>query len=141
MKKLVSAFKRVETGELKFSIQHNASDEFQYLYTRFNAMLEYINNLIDQVYTQKIMSQKAELKQLQSQINPHFLFNSFFILQRMIQSEDKENAINFCGFLGQYFQYVTRNSIDEMPFYKEVQHARNYLEIQAIRFSNIYIEF
>jgi two-component system, sensor histidine kinase YesM len=141
LKKLVNAFRRVEAGEMKLSIQHNSNDEFQYLYTRFNAMLEYINNLIEQVYAQKIMSQKAELKQLQSQINPHFLFNSFFILQRMIQGDDKENAVNFCSFLGQYFQYVTRNAKDEMPLYKEVEHARNYLEIQAIRFSKISIEF
>lgn len=141
LKMLVGAFKRVETGDLKFSIQHNASDEFQYLYTRFNAMLDYINNLIDQVFTQKIMSQKAELKQLQSQINPHFLYNSFFIMQRMIQGDDNENAIRFCGFLGQYFRYVTRNAQDEMPLDKEVEHARNYLEIQAIRFSNTEIIF
>jgi len=141
LKKLVSAFRRVEAGEMKFTISHNTNDEFQYLYTRFNAMLEYINNLIDQVYTQKIMSQKAELKQLQSQINPHFLFNSFFILQRMIQGEDIENATNFCSYLGQYFQYVTRNSKDDMLLYKEVEHVRNYLEIQLIRFSKISSEF
>lgn len=137
LKNLVSAFKRVEAGELKFSIQHNSNDEFQYLYSRFNAMLEYVNNLIDQVYTQKIMSQRAELKQLQSQINPHFLFNSFFIMQRMIQGDDKENAVRFCNYLGQYFRYVTRNAQDDIPLYKEVEHARNYLEIQAIRFSQM----
>lgn len=141
LKTLVGAFKRVETGDLKFSVQHNTNDEFQYLYTRFNAMLDYINNLIDQVYTQKIMNQNAELKQLQSQINPHFLYNSFFIMQRMIQGDDNENAIRFCGFLGQYFRYVTRNAQDEMPLDKEVEHARNYLEIQAIRFSNTIIVF
>jgi two-component system sensor histidine kinase YesM len=141
LKKLVSAFKRVETGELRFSIQHNTSDEFQYLYARFNAMLDYVNNLIDQVYTQKIMSQKAELKQLQSQINPHFLFNSFFIMQRMIQGDDKENAVKFCTFLGQYFKYVTRNAKEEMPLAEEAEHARNYLEIQAIRFSKTSVEF
>ena len=141
LQKLVSAFKRVEAGEMKFSIQHNTNDEFQYLYTRFNEMLEYINNLIEQVYTQKIMSQKAELKQLQSQINPHFLYNSFFILQRMIQGDDNENAMRFSNYLGQYFQYVTRNAQDEMPLYKEVEHVRNYIEIQAIRFSRTSIEF
>jgi len=137
LRKLVSAFKRVEAGEMKFSIQHNSNDEFQYLYTRFNAMLDNVNYLIDQVYNQKIMSQKAELKQLQSQINPHFLFNSFFIMQRMIQADEKENAVKFCGYLGKYFRYVTRNAQDEIPLCKEVEHARNYLEIQSIRFSNM----
>lgn len=141
LRKLVRAFRRVEQGDLKFAIEHPSNDEFQYLYARFNAMLEYISNLIDQVYAQKIMSQKAELRQLQSQINPHFLFNSFFILQRMIQGEDVENAACFCSYLGQYFQYVTRNSMDDMALAKEVEHARNYLEIQAIRFSNIEVEF
>ncbi len=141
LKKLVSAFKKVEAGEMKFTIRHNTNDEFQYLYTRFNAMLVYINNLIDQVYTQKIMSQKAELKQLQSQINPHFLYNSFFIMQRMIQGDDKENAIRFSNFLGKYFQYVTKNAKDEMPLYKELEHSRIYTEIQAIRFSNVSIKF
>lgn len=138
---LVEAFHRVERGELRFSIEHRQNDEFQYLYHRFNAMLESTDRLIDQVYAQKILSQKAELKQLQSQINPHFLFNSLFILQRMVQNDEKENAVKFAGYLGKYFRFVTRNGVDELPLEQEVEHTRNYLEIQAIRFSNAQIEF
>ena len=104
-------------------------------------MLESTDRLIDQVYAQKILSQKAELKQLQSQINPHFLFNSLFILQRMVQNDEKENASRFAGYLGKYFRYVTRNAQDELPLEQEVEHARNYLEIQAVRFSNTKMVF
>jgi two-component system sensor histidine kinase YesM len=104
-------------------------------------MLEYINNLINQVLAQKIMSQKAELKQLQSQIDPHFLYNSFFILQRMVQEGDNENAVKFCASLGRYFRYVTRNAQSEIALQKEVEHARHYLEIQTVRFPNIAISF
>jgi two-component system sensor histidine kinase YesM len=140
LRKLVAAFQRVEDGEIKFQIQHQANDEFKYLYTRFNAMLENINILIDQVYAQKIMSQRAELKQLQSQINPHFLYNNFFILQRMIQGHDNDSAIQYCKYLGKYFQYVTRNAQDDMPLQKEFEHMKNYLEIQSIRFPDLAVE-
>jgi two-component system sensor histidine kinase YesM len=140
LRKLVEAFHRVEDGDIKFQIQHQANDEFKYLYTRFNAMLENINLLIEQVYAQKITSQRAELKQLQSQINPHFLYNNFFILQRMIQGYDNETAIQYCRYLGKYFQYVTRNAQDDMPLYKELEHAQNYLEIQSIRFPDLDIK-
>ena len=141
MKNLVNAFHRVEAGDMKYFIEHKTNDEFQYLYKRFNAMLNNVNNLIDQVYKQQIRSQKAELKQLQSQINPHFLYNSFFIMQRMIQGDNKENALKFCGYLGKYFQYVTRNKKDEISLEEEVGHVKNYIGIQAMRFSEIKIEF
>ena len=141
MKNLVNAFHRVEAGDMKYFIEHKTNDEFQYLYKRFNAMLNNVNNLIDQVYKQQIRSQKAELKQLQSQINPHFLYNSFFIMQRMIQGDNKENALKFCGYLGKYFQYVTRNKKDEISLEEEVEHVKNYIGIQAMRFSEIKIEF
>lgn len=97
---------------------------------------------IDQVYKQKNLAQKAELKQLQSQINPHFLYNSFFILQRRISKGDYENAEFFSENLGNYFKFITRSSSDEVMLVNEVEHARIYADIQAMRFSNrIKVEF
>lgn len=141
MKDLVKAFHQVEDGSLEVALPQDTHDEFKYLYARFNAMLEYLRNLIDQVYKQQLLSQKAELKQLQSQINPHFLYNSFFMLQRLIQSEDRESAASLCSYLGNYFQYVTRNAQEELPLSQEVDHARNYLEIQQMRFSRMLVTF
>lgn len=135
IKKLINSFKRVEEGEFNFTIEHNHQDEFRYLYQRFNFMVKKINSLIDQVYKHKIMSQKAELKQLQSQINPHFLYNSFFIMNTMARLKDIENVERFTMQLGEYFQYITRNASDEVILKNEVNHARIYSEIQALRFS------
>ena len=59
LKKLVDAFHRVEGGELDFAIEHRTNDEFGYIYKRFNAMVEYINNLINQVYRQKGYDSKS----------------------------------------------------------------------------------
>lgn len=77
---------------------------------------------------------KAELKQLQAQINPHFLYNSLFLLRRMIQDELYEEACHMSDTLGLYFQYITRNSQDYMPLSQEYRHAILYCEIQKLRF-------
>ena len=142
LSKLVKAFKKVETGDLNISIKHNKDDEFQYIYNHFNKMVNELNNLIEQVYKQKILVQTAELKQLQAQINPHFLYNSFFILRRRVENGDIKNAVIFCEHLGNYFQFITRNGEDQVPLIKEAEHARVYTDIQSVRFSKrIKIDF
>lgn len=131
---LVSAFRRVEKGDMDISIPYKTAFEFGYLYRQFNAMISRLNTLIQEVYKQKIHSQRAELKQLQSQINPHFLYNSFFVLKRMIASDDNQNAIRFVEHLGNYFQYITRNADDAVTLEAEWLHARTYTDIQSARF-------
>ncbi|WP_216625610.1 sensor histidine kinase [Paenibacillus planticolens] len=132
---LVKSFRRMENGHLDVNIQHESKDEFGYLYSRFNQMVVNLRSLIDQVYKQKIMAQRAELKQLQSQINPHFLYNSFFILKTMAKIGDVERIEHFTTQLGEYFQFVTRNASDEVLLKQEIHHARMYTEIQELRFS------
>jgi two-component system sensor histidine kinase YesM len=140
--KLVRSFKNVKEGDLKTQIHYGYKDEFGYLYGGFNEMVENINNLINQVYSQKILARDAELKQLQSQINPHFLYNSFFILKRKIAKGDSEAAEQFCDILGVYFKYITRNASDTAALSNEAEHARIYADIQSMRFSNrIKVEF
>lgn len=136
LNRLVRAFRKVELGDMGVQIHHESRDEFQYIYTRFNAMLDNLKSLIDQVYKQQILTQRAELKQLQSQINPHFLYNSFFILNTMARLRDYDQVERFANQLGEYFQFVTRNQSDEVPLAKEVQHAKVYAEIQEMRFTN-----
>jgi len=138
---LVKSFRKLESGDLQVSITHDSKSEFGYLFQRFNDMVRNLNNLIDQVYNQKILMQKAELKHLQSQINPHFLYNSLFMINTMATIGD-ENLIPFTKYLGEYFRFVTRNSSDYIDLIDEVNHARVYTNIQAMRFSKrLKIEF
>lgn len=132
---LVKSFRRIEHGDLSIHIAHESKDEFRYLYGRFNQMVDNLRSLIDQVYKQKIMAQRAELKQLQSQINPHFLYNSFFILNTMAKTGDTERIEQFTTLLGEYFEFVTRNASDLVALEQEIHHARMYAEIQELRFS------
>ena len=133
---LVQAFEKVKEGNLNEHIYHGTNDEFSYLYLAFNDMEDQLMQLIDEVYVQKNLIQKAQLKQLQAQINPHFLYNSFFILSRRIKRQDYENAEEFAGHLGNYFKYLTRDGSDFIPLKQEVEHAKSYAAIQQARFSN-----
>ena len=130
IKNLVAVFRQVEKGNLQISLNPEdvRSTEFAYLYTRFNKMVESLNMLIDQAYKQKILTQRAELKQLQAQIKPHFLYNSFFIINTLAQMGD-ENLVEFTNHLGEYYRYLTRNSTDIIPLCEEVEHARTYTTV------------
>ncbi len=132
---LVQSFRRIEGGNLDIRIAHERKDEFGYLYDRFNQMLMKLQALIDSDFKQKLMMQKAELKQLQSQINPHFLYNSFFILNSLARTGDTERIEQFTNMLGEYFRFITRNGADNVWLSEEIKHARMYTEIQKLRFS------
>ena len=139
---LINAFREVEKGNFKVQIDNMNSPDFAYLYHAFNEITKKLNQLIEKDYTQKLLLQKAELKQLQAQINPHFLYNSFFMLQRMIQTENIEDAQNIANALGLYFRYLTRNSMDHVTLAEEYEHAKNYAYIQGLRFTGrIRIDF
>lgn len=132
---LVQAFERVKSGNLDEHIYHGKEDEFSYLYLAFNEMEDRLSQLIDEVYVQKNLVQKAQLKQMQAQINPHFLYNSFFILSRRIKRQDYDGAEEFAVHLGNYFKYLTRDGADFIPLRQEAEHARSYAAIQQARFS------
>lgn len=142
MVKLVRAFKRVEEGNFELNIRHDKDDEFGYLYERFNEMLINMKVSIDEVYNQQIHRQNAELKQLQSQINPHFLYNCLFSIIRLIKMQKDEEAVQFTNQLAKYFQFITRNKRDTVPLENEASHARNYVMLQLARFSDrVSVEF
>lgn len=133
---LIAAFRKVEKGDFSVSIRYHKNDEFRYLYHRFDRMVENTKNLIEQVYEQKILSQRSELKQLQSQINPHFLYNSFFIISLSARRGDMEFVESFTAQLGKYFQFIVKNDKDMIPLSEEIAYAKLYAGIQTTRFSN-----
>jgi len=136
LSKLTKAFQMMETDNLNLVIESKTRDEFHYLFHSFNRMALRLKRSIEENYEQKIAIQHSELKQLQSQINPHFLYNSFFNIYMMCKVGDADSAAELSQKLGSYYQYITRSGSDEVPLYKEYQHALDYCEIQCIRFSN-----
>ncbi|MHA2855086.1 sensor histidine kinase [Paenibacillus sp. HGF5] len=136
LQRMVRAFRNIDFDSPRVELRHKHHDEFHYLYEQFNHMVKRLQVLIHEVFEQKIRSQRSELKQLQSQINPHFLYNSFFTLHQMGEMQDYENIVRFTRHLGEYFRFITRNAADEVSLKAEVGHAKAYVDIQSIRFHN-----
>jgi two-component system sensor histidine kinase YesM len=134
---LLEAFQTVEQGQLGNTLSTNTdTTEFNQLGEGFNRMSTKLKTAVTDLYEKEIYAQRMELKQLQAQINPHFLYNIYFLLHRLIQQEDFETANELSGYLGEYFQYITRNYQDKVSLEAEWNHAASYLEIQALRFSS-----
>ena len=136
LRQFVGAFRDLEEGRFNVRLDHRHRDEFHDLYSGFNAMADRLQHLVEEVFKKTIYAQQAELKQLQSQISPHFLYNSFFVLQNMADSGDVENLSDYAGLMGQYFQYITRNAQADATLAEEVEHARIYAILQTRRFRN-----
>ncbi|MEF2246264.1 MULTISPECIES: sensor histidine kinase [unclassified Paenibacillus] len=134
MLRLTSAFRRLESGSFQHKLESSGKDEFNYLYKQFNKMSERLETLINDVYEHELRLKRSELKQLQAQINPHFLYNIFFLLNRTIQLDDIEAAKRLTKYLGQFFRFITRNKEDEVRFKEEVEHIEAYIGIQGLRF-------
>lgn len=136
LSKLIFAFNKIDEKDYSVRLDNAESSEYRFLYSKFNTMTENLDNYISRDYQNKILLQKSELRQLQSQINPHFLYNSLFILQRMICSDVDKEARTMANNLGNYFRYITKMKNDLVSLEDECNHAKLYVDIQKIRFEN-----
>ncbi|TLS48781.1 HAMP domain-containing protein [Paenibacillus antri] len=136
LKSFMQAFRRLEQGNFNVELRYSFQDEFGYLYDQFNATVRQLNVLVHEVYEQQYRARLSELRHLQSQINPHFLYNTYFLLYRMAQRKDFDNVVPLTKHLGEYFQYITRDGMDEVPYEAEAAHAKTYMDIQSIRFED-----
>ncbi len=134
VQRLIDAFHRLADNELDQRIAYRASDEFNYLYDEFNSMVIRLDSLIDENYKSRMLMQEAELKQLQAQIHPHFLYNTYFMLHRMILDGDEENAAKLSECLGIFMEYLGHNLKNEVLLTQELRCVKSYLEIQQMRF-------
>jgi len=132
LRKLVSAFRKVEQGRFTPVAVKATRDEFHYLFAGFNRMVSRLNILIHEVYEKEISSQRSELKRLQAQINPHFLYNCFFIMGGLITDKEYDKASGFNYYLRDYYRFITKNEEDLIPMEEEMKHTRTYVDIQTI---------
>lgn len=133
---LTGAFRATRHGDFNTRIEGRYLNEFEILVEGFNRMVAKIQELVQSTYESRIRTQRAEYKQLQSQINPHFLYNSFYVLRHSLRGGETEYAQRMCSYLGDYFRFITDQSHDTLPLYEELDHAQTYLRIQQMRFGD-----
>jgi len=127
IRKLVRGLQSVQRG-----------NEFAFLFYRFNDMSRQIQGLIENVLNEKLRAREATLKQLQAQINPHFLYNCIGYMINMAQMKDEEAVVSMGHNLSAYYRYITRMEKPTASLADELQLIVNYLDIQKLRNGRIH---
>lgn len=138
--KMIQSVQQVKRGDLSARIAYRAKNEFDFLIQRFNEMAEQIQVLVEDVYAEKIRSREATLKQLQSQIHPHFLYNSLFFIINSAEMEDKESVVAMSQNLAEFYRYTTRVEKQSVRLRDELDLVGHYLTIQNLRIHRLKYE-
>lgn len=112
-------------------------DEMGQLLNSYNIMGRRINESIEKIYVYQLNQKQTELKMLQFQINPHFLYNTLNTVSSIAALEDINEIVKIADNLSSMFQYNIKGD-DIVKVSNEIQHVKNYLEIQEIRFPGKY---
>ncbi|MCL6456677.1 MAG: histidine kinase [Gorillibacterium sp.] len=134
---VVKGLKKFEMGDYSFRIRKRFNNEFDYMMLRFNEMGEVIQHLIRDVYEEQNRSRLATLKQLQSQINPHFLYNCLSFIAACAKAGETETIKEMTYHLGDYYRYTTRVENQRPRLHEEVALIENYLNIYALRLERL----
>ncbi|MGO4546946.1 sensor histidine kinase [Paenibacillus sp. 2TAB23] len=138
IKRLVIGFQKLKNGDYSVRMKPRGRSEFGFLYTRFNLMVAQIQELFETVYLEKIHVREARLKQLQSQINPHFFYNCFSFISSMAKLEKNEAVVAMSHHLSNYYRYTTRQERDLVAMSEEISFVTSYLEIQKMRMARLH---
>lgn len=140
IKRLVRSFQRLKQEDYSVRLVPKGNSEFSFVFRRFNSMVEQIQELFDKVYLEKIHVREARLKQLQSQINPHFFYNCFSFISSMAKLKNYQAIVVMSQNLSSYYRYTTRQEREFVKLSEELDFVTSYLEIQRLRMNRLHFE-
>jgi len=129
--------RKAASGFLEVKVKPAGNDELADLGNSFNLMIEQIKMLMERSIREREQVQKAELRTLQAQINPHFLYNSLDSIVWMAEAGKTREVIRLVQALSRFFRISLSKGRDLISVGEEVEHVRNYLVIQQMRYSDI----
>jgi two-component system, sensor histidine kinase YesM len=129
--------KRAESGDLDVNFNVKYNDEIGHLGNSFNTMLIEIRKLIDAVYREQKSKRKAELKILQAQIKPHFLYNTLDTIHWMVKKYGADDVIDVINALTSLFRIGLSKGNEVIRVSEEIEHVRSYLFIQKVRYRQL----
>lgn len=115
--------------------------EIQHLGETIRSMVEQLRQLTDDIVREQEEKRKSELDALQSQINPHFLYNTLDSIMWMIEAEKYDDAISMVQALSRLFRISLSKGKNIITVGEELQHAKNYLDIQKYRYKNKFTSY
>ncbi|MEC0211314.1 sensor histidine kinase [Paenibacillus ehimensis] len=136
LRKLKSLMRTVETGNLDVAFPTKYKDEVGQLGRSFNAMVQRIKQLIDEVYKKQLMLQEAEIRAIQAQFNPHFLYNALDSINWMARIHKLDHISRTVVSLGELLRFSIRKGQALIPVREDMQQIRNFLTIQQMRYGD-----
>jgi len=137
LQKLNEVTEQVAGGNLTVRSDVHTGDEVGVLSESLNTMIDKINELLAQVTTEQVRLRKAEFELLQSQINPHFLYNTLDAIIWLAEAGEQKKVVSMVRSLSEFFRTSLNRGKDIIPLKEELQHVRSYLEIQQVRYQDI----
>ncbi|QGQ98361.1 sensor histidine kinase [Paenibacillus psychroresistens] len=136
LRKLTKLMKQVRGGNLDVSFLVKFRDEVGVLGNEFNLMLRRIKELINEIYTISYRRKEAELEALQSQINPHFIYNTLETIRMRAEINDDDEVAEMTFTLGKLLRYSINLSREIVTLQDELNHLEHYVQLLRCRFSN-----
>ena len=138
VRRLVKAMKSFEKSadSFRYEAGNESVAEIKVLSDSFEHMAKMTKQLMERVRKEEITLRKTELKALQAQINPHFLYNTLDSIQWMCEQGKNEDAVEMVGALAKLFRISISRGKELIPIRDEMRHAESYLIIQSYRYKN-----
>jgi len=137
IEKLLRMSNRISEGDFSSRAELSSSDEFNDLAAGMNIMSEKIELLLEQSIEEQKQLQKMEHQMLQAQIKPHFLYNTLDAIIWAAEADNMTDVVTLVASLSTFFRISLSHGIDFIPVEDEIEHVRNYLVIQQIRYSDV----
>ena len=134
---LAQAAGRISKGDLDARADVDSRDEIAVLADRFNDMAGNIQTLVVKVREDEQKMRKADLRLLQEQINPHFLYNTLDNIVWLIEGNEPDEAVEMVVTLSEFFRLVLSKGKEFITIRQEEQHISSYLQIQGKRYHDI----
>lgn len=132
IEKLTWNMKEVKKGNLEVTVTSDSKDEIGELIQGFAEMVERIKTLIEEVYEGKISLKEYEMKALQAQINPHFLYNSLSLINWKAIEADEKDISKITLALSKFYRTALNKGNSVMPLQDEISNVKSYLDIQLM---------
>jgi two-component system sensor histidine kinase YesM len=137
---LSSAFKQFSSGNLAFEVVHQRRDEFGFVMNGFNRMAATQRKMIEENYEKELRLAKAEFSLLQSQINPHFLYNTLDSIYSVALTKQIPAISEMVINLARFFRVSLGKGRDSFTLAETVQHLMYYIRVQQIRSDHFTVE-
>lgn len=134
--KLTTSMKKVEDGNLTVQIDVTGNDEIANLTKNFNTMIKRTEILVEEKYRLGQELKNQELKALQAQINPHFLYNSLNLINCIAIKNHIPDIVNTVHSLAKFYKISLSKGKDIITVREEIEHVKMYVNIQNMRFQN-----